>query len=157
MECDGTTLSAWRKKLGCQFFSENAAVMLYDLVRENLSEVEAYRRFWQHRQTSQTCSKLKSLLPLCDRRQLVWLRRNTLVGVHIRTPPSNKPTRRRLWKETGVTYSASFAFFFQRVERSPANQQGSARPTRDHSREAQCYSKHGSESLQNGRLMIERL
>jgi hypothetical protein len=42
-ECDGTTLPSVAQELGCQFFLEMpSGHALSDLVRENLSEVEAY-------------------------------------------------------------------------------------------------------------------
>jgi malonate decarboxylase epsilon subunit len=54
------------QELGCQFFLEMPpGHALSDLVRQNLSEVEAYPVVsGQHRQASQTCSK--SLLPLAS-------------------------------------------------------------------------------------------
>ena len=48
-------------------FSGNAARSCFERPRprEPVGGRGISRRFWQHRQASQTCSKLKSLLPLC--------------------------------------------------------------------------------------------
>jgi hypothetical protein len=53
-------------------FSGNAARSCFERPRprELVGGRGIPRRFRQHRQTSQTCSKLKSLLPLCERRYL---------------------------------------------------------------------------------------
>src|SRR5258707_12381676 len=60
-ECDGRTLPSVAQELGCQLLEMPPGhAFKRPRPREPVGGRGISRRFWQHRQASQTCSKLKS-------------------------------------------------------------------------------------------------